>query len=236
MQNRKRTPEEFKQDLKGAAIKLFLGLLIYFIVLFFIAAMLTDCHMAGMTIEIDDDVPGDHAQIENETIHGVEFFGQHREIKEVEYFQSGLKIYIKTSLPDQLVNGQMIAVNGLYEFPGDKLSILWYSGVHTNALFHELLHHERYRYGKKSLEHGSINGTDKWNYFYGLVSEVLEAYCVDQGMQVNEWYSSHGTRHVDCTDVSLADKYPCLGGVDVCPEKLSTVGLEQIMMNCGHEE
>ena len=118
-----------------------------------------------MTIKIDDNVPGDHTQIERETRNGVEFYCLYHKIDH-DKFKSGLKIHVKNSIPG--------VVCGLYIFPRKHIEIEWLGGIRTNSLFHELMHHHCMVHGKSEYKHQT---DEQMKRFKGVIRSLQT--CVD---------------------------------------------------------
>jgi hypothetical protein len=158
----------------------FLSLLISIIYILIASIILANCHLADMTITIDDDVQGDHAQIKNETIQGVEFYCQYHSGLECDKFQSGLEVHIKTSVPPIYnADGTTTPAIGWYVFPYQYIEMLWLNGVIDNALFHELMHHHHWVHGKKEYTH---DNDEEMRYFLGVEYDIRRLWKEDRGL------------------------------------------------------
>jgi hypothetical protein len=166
----KRSRQQLIDDVKSV----FLGFLV--IVIYFLIAtiVLSGCGLGPLKIKIDDDVPGNHVQIENETIQGVEFYCQYHTIKDCDNFQSGLTVHIKTSVSDIYhADGTSTPAAGWYMFPEQIIEILWLKGIVTNGLFHELMHHHYWAHNRDDYKHDT---EEEMKYFLDIECDIKRAW------------------------------------------------------------
>lgn len=154
------------------------------ICLIFSLTSLNCINVSPISIIIDKEIDGDHSQIASDTLHAVEIYCQQRQI-DCDKFGNDLTIHIRK-------NSSHL---GIYKFPAQIIELAYRDGQFFDALFHESLHHESMTWLNLSLHHSS---PEKAVEFFGIVSQVTEAWCVDAGKIVLSWYDESEARHIVC--------------------------------------